>query len=152
MPPPKKRSAVRARAKILAQWRGVDYAPLAFPGFSWKNMNGPKANTIPRERGNFFWKQVAGAKNAGAEMLYVAMFDEMNEGTSIFKCATTDHLPLNGDGSFTGIDADLGSDYYLWLTGQAARGRQCAPMTDVGSQSVRLCAACPDSESDSGSR
>ena len=27
MPPPKK-SAVRARAKILAQWRGVDYAPL----------------------------------------------------------------------------------------------------------------------------
>jgi hypothetical protein len=49
------------------------------------------------------------------------MFDEMNEGTSIFKCATTDHLPLNGDGSFTGIDADLGSDYYLWLTGQAAR-------------------------------
>lgn len=28
MPPPKKKSAVRARAKILAQWRGVDYAPL----------------------------------------------------------------------------------------------------------------------------
>ena len=27
MPPPKK-NAVRARAKILAQWRGVDYAPL----------------------------------------------------------------------------------------------------------------------------
>ena len=27
MPPPKKTSA-RARAKILAQWRGVDYAPL----------------------------------------------------------------------------------------------------------------------------
>ncbi len=27
MPPPKKSSA-RARAKILAQWRGVDYAPL----------------------------------------------------------------------------------------------------------------------------
>jgi predicted nucleic acid-binding Zn ribbon protein len=27
MPPPKK-SAVRARAKVLAQWRGMDYAPL----------------------------------------------------------------------------------------------------------------------------
>lgn len=26
--PPKKSSAARARAKILAQWRGVDYAPL----------------------------------------------------------------------------------------------------------------------------
>ncbi|MFY0255334.1 glycoside hydrolase family 71/99-like protein [Chitinophaga sp. 30R24] len=99
---------------------GVDYVPLAFPGFSWKNMNGPRSNAIPRERGSFFWRQVAGAKSAGAEMLYVAMFDEMNEGTSIFKCATTDHLPLNGDGTFVGIDSDLGSDYYLWLTGQAA--------------------------------
>jgi predicted nucleic acid-binding Zn ribbon protein len=27
MPPPKK-SVIRARAKVLAQWRGVDYAPL----------------------------------------------------------------------------------------------------------------------------
>ena len=27
MPPPKK-SSVRARAQVLAQWRGVDYAPL----------------------------------------------------------------------------------------------------------------------------
>ncbi len=26
--PPQKKSAVRARAKILAQWRGMDYAPL----------------------------------------------------------------------------------------------------------------------------
>ncbi|HEY9261684.1 glycoside hydrolase family 71/99-like protein [Chitinophaga sp.] len=98
----------------------VDYVPLAFPGFSWKNMNGPQANTIPRERGTFFWRQIAAAKNAGAEMLYVAMFDEMNEGTAIFKCATDDRLPLNGEGSFTGIEKDLGSDYYLWLTGQAA--------------------------------
>jgi hypothetical protein len=100
---------------------GVDYVPLAFPGFSWKNMNGPKANTIPREGGSFYWRQIAGAKNAGAEMLYVAMFDEMNEGTSIFKCATVDRLPLNAEGSFTGIETALGSDYYLWLTGQAAR-------------------------------
>ncbi|RAK35015.1 UNVERIFIED_ORG: hypothetical protein DFS12_105346 [Chitinophaga ginsengisegetis] len=100
---------------------GVDYVPLAFPGFSWKNMNGPEANTIPREGGRFYWRQIAGAKNAGAEMLYVAMFDEMNEGTSIFKCATVDRLPLNVAGSFTGIETALGSDYYLWLTGQAAR-------------------------------
>lgn len=100
---------------------GVDYAPLAFPGFSWKNMNGPGARSIPRDRGNFFWEQVAAEKSAGAQMLYIAMFDEMNEGTAIFKCATNDHLPLNGEGKFTGIDNDLGSDYYLWLAGQAAR-------------------------------
>jgi len=99
---------------------GVDYAPLAFPGFSWKNMNGPQAKATPRNRGHFFWKQVAGAKEAGAFMLYIAMFDEVNEGTAIFKCNTTDRLPLNGSGEFVGIDADLGSDYYLWLAGQAA--------------------------------
>ncbi|GEP93182.1 hypothetical protein SAMN05660909_05069 [Chitinophaga terrae (ex Kim and Jung 2007)] len=98
----------------------VDYAPLAFPGFSWKNMNGPKANSIPREQGNFFWRQVAAAKKAGAQMLYVAMFDEVNEGTAIFKCATASHLPLNGETGFVGVEDNLGSDFYLWLTGQAA--------------------------------
>lgn len=100
--------------------RHIGYVPLAFPGFSWKNMNGPHARTIARNRGAFFWQQVAGAKKAGAKMLYIAMFDEMNEGTSIFKVATKSHVPLNGTGSFQGIDDDLGSDYYLWLAGQAA--------------------------------
>jgi len=28
MPPPKKKVAVRARARVLTQWRGVDYSPL----------------------------------------------------------------------------------------------------------------------------
>jgi hypothetical protein len=99
----------------------VAYTPLAFPGFSWKNMNGPQTRSIPRDRGNFFWQQVAAEKSAGAKMLYIAMFDEINEGTAIFKCATKDHLPLNDRGSFVGIDNDLGSDYYLWLAGQATR-------------------------------
>lgn len=98
----------------------VQYAPLAFPGFSWKNMNGPGSRAIDRDNGNFFWQQVAGAKAAGASMLYIAMFDEMNEGTSIFKCATQSHLPLNPGGSFVQIADSLGSDYYLWLAGQAA--------------------------------
>lgn len=97
----------------------LDYVPLVFPGFSWRNMNGPQARSIQRNKGSFFWQQVAGAKKAGAEMLYIAMFDEMNEGTSIFKCATLSQLPRNPGGSFVGIDDELGSDYYLWLAGQA---------------------------------
>ncbi len=103
------------------QSNNIDYVPLAFPGFSWKNMNGPNARSIDRNRGRFFWQQVAGAKEAKVGMLYIAMFDEVNEGTAIFKCNTADRLPLNGEGKFVGIDTDLGSDYYLYLAGEAAR-------------------------------
>lgn len=94
----------------------VDYAPLVYPGFSWKNMKGPDTKQIPRNGGSFFWKQIAGAMNAGCEMLYVAMFDEMDEGTAIFKCAT--EVPA-GESVFVPIEKELGSDYYLWLTGKA---------------------------------
>lgn len=100
---------------------GVDYVPLAFPGFSWRNMNGPRATSIPRNDGRFFWQQVAACHDAGAKQLYIAMFDEVNEGTAILKCNTSDQLPGNGDGRFVGIPSNLGGDYYLWLAGQAAR-------------------------------
>lgn len=101
----------------------VDYAPLVFPGFSWGNLKRDAAlyNESPRLGGAFLWKQIAGAKAAGAQMLYVAMFDEVDEGTAIFKCATEDHLPLNGEGKFVGIEKNLPTDHYLWLTGQAAK-------------------------------
>ncbi|MDR1120342.1 MAG: T9SS type A sorting domain-containing protein [Dysgonamonadaceae bacterium] len=100
----------------------IDYVPVVFPGFSWHNMkqgDGNPYNDYPRESGNFLWKQVAAAKTKGADKLYIAMFDEMDEGTCIFKCETVDHTPLNGDGMFVGYENDLGSDYYLWLSGQA---------------------------------
>jgi hypothetical protein len=99
----------------------VDYVPLVFPGFSWGNLkNDPTIyNAIPRNGGDFLWKQVAGAKNAGAQSLYVAMFDEIDEGTAIFKCLRENELPLNGTKKFVGIENNLDSDYYLWLTGKA---------------------------------
>jgi hypothetical protein len=100
----------------------VDYVPLVFPGFSWGNLKNDHTlyNSIPREKGDFLWKQIAGAKMSGAESLYVAMFDEIDEGTAIYKCAREENLPLNGDGKFVGIEDNLESDYYLWLTGQGA--------------------------------
>jgi hypothetical protein len=57
----------------------IDYIPLAFPGFTWGNMKTDPSlyNQIPREKGDFLWKQVAGAKQAGAKSLYIAMFDEL---------------------------------------------------------------------------
>ncbi|TLV02172.1 glycoside hydrolase family 71/99-like protein [Dyadobacter luticola] len=101
----------------------IDYAPLVFPGFSWGNLKNDKSlyNQIPRGKGDFLWQQVAGAKLSGAEALYVAMFDEVDEGTAIFKTKKEGETPLNADGKFVGIEPDLPSDHYLWLTGQAAR-------------------------------
>ncbi len=101
----------------------VDYVPLVFPGFSWGNLkNQPENyNEIPRNEGDFLWNQIATAKLAGAKMLYVAMFDEIDEGTAIFKCLKEGNLPLNGDGQFVGIESEVENDYYLWLTGQAAK-------------------------------
>lgn len=100
----------------------IEYIPCVLPGYSWGNLSGDAKyyNYIPRDHGDFLWKQVAGAKKGGAASLYVAMFDEIDEGTAIYKCENDDHLPLNGDKQFVGIENDLSSDYYLWLTGQAA--------------------------------
>jgi hypothetical protein len=98
--------------------RGQDYLPVAFPGFSWHNQR-PKAplDEIPRLRGRFLWKQYVEAKQAGATMLYQAMFDEMDEGTAIFKC-TND--PPVGASRFLTLEG-LPSDHYLWLTGMGGK-------------------------------
>jgi hypothetical protein len=97
---------------------GLDYVPVVFPGFSWKNMrpNDP-FNAIPRNKVNFLWEQLAGAIGAGADMIYVAMFDEIDEGTAIFKCAQD--VPV-GASQFVPIENTIPNDQYLWLTGQAA--------------------------------
>lgn len=98
--------------------RGKDYLPVAFPGFSWSNLKpGSPLDQIPRRKGQFLWKQYVEAKRTGATMLYQAMFDEMDEGTAIFKC--TDDPPV-GTSSFLTLEG-LPSDHYLWLTGMAGR-------------------------------
>ena len=97
---------------------GKDYIPVLFPGFSWHNMkkDAPQ-NMIPRLGGCFFWKQVKGAVGAGAESLYLAMFDEIDEGTAFFKCTNT---PPVGESSFITYEGEA-PDHYLWLAGEAAK-------------------------------
>jgi hypothetical protein len=95
-----------------------DYLPVIFPGFSWHNMNAnSKQNQIPRQGGKFLWAQAVEAKRAGATMLYQAMFDEVDEGTAIFK-VTND--PPVGESSFVTYEG-LPSDFYLRLVGQIGR-------------------------------
>ncbi|HZZ27539.1 MAG TPA: glycoside hydrolase family 71/99-like protein [Pirellulales bacterium] len=97
---------------------GKDYLPVVFPGFSWHNMN-PKSpsDQIPRLKGEFLWRQYVDAREAGATMIYQAMFDEMDEGTAIFKC-TND--PPVGDSQFLTFEG-LPSDHYLWLVGTGGK-------------------------------
>jgi glycoprotein endo-alpha-1,2-mannosidase len=122
----------RARIADDIDWckaNKVDYVPTIFPGFSWHNMNpGAPQNQIARNRGKFYWKQVNGAIKAGAGMLYVAMFDEVDEGTAILKSSKN---PPVGLSSFVTIEDDTPNDYYLYLTGYAAKVlRKELPMRD----------------------
>ncbi len=107
----------------------LDYLPVVFPGFSWHNMTGKALDQIPRRKGEFLWSQFAAAQRVGAQMIYVAMFDEVDEGTAIFKC--TSDVPPPGESAFIGYEG-LPSDHYLRLTGHAAKMlRGELPLTDT---------------------
>ena len=102
--------------------RSLEYAPCVYPGFSWYNLSkiqfGGKhrLNAIPRQKGEFYWAQITASLESGAKMLYVAMFDEIDESTAIFKC--TNAPPVNGKFiDYEGMPEDL----YLKLTGLAGK-------------------------------
>jgi hypothetical protein len=102
---------------------GIDYLPVVFPGFSWTNLNSGPFNQIPRNGGNFYWRQVFNAVRSGCAMIYGAMFDEVNEGTAMFKMAPT-RAQLPAQGSFVPLDVDgyaLPSDWYLRVAEQVAK-------------------------------
>ncbi|MFT6110242.1 MAG: hypothetical protein ACJA2W_003167 [Planctomycetota bacterium] len=98
--------------------RKLDLLPVVFPGFSWANLKGAELDAIPRRGGEFLWAQMVAAQRAGCRMIYVAMFDEVDEGTAIFKCSDTP--PVSEQTSFLGTGG-LPSDYYLRLTGLGAK-------------------------------
>lgn len=145
-------------------YEGVVYAPHVYPGGSDRNMhpnNGLDVetdNTGFRYGGKFYWQQLYQDMLNGAQAIYVGMFDEIDEGTAIFKQLNVSDVPGNvyeGDdywvtfytnggygitnveqgGSnvtwsrqasdlnvcFQGIDDGLPTDYYLQLTGMAAK-------------------------------
>jgi arylsulfatase A-like enzyme len=94
------------------------FLPVVFPGFSWHNLHGGKLDDIPRLKGEFLWAQVEAAKKCGSQMIYVAMFDEVDEGTAIFKC--TNDPPVGEGAEFMTYDG-LPADHYLRLVGEAGK-------------------------------
>jgi hypothetical protein len=103
----------------------ITYMPVVFPGFSNRNLRGGRTqlDAIPRECGRFMRSQIANALNEGAGTLYVAMFDELNEGTAIMKIAPhTSDIPPGAQL----LASDQGgclepNDLYLRITGEAAK-------------------------------
>ena len=98
--------------------RDIDFLPVVFPGFSWHNLKGAKLDDIPRLKGKFLWSQMAAAKRTGCNMIYVAMFDEVDEGTAIFKC--TNDPPTGSDVKFLDYQ-QLPTDFYLKLVGTGGK-------------------------------
>ena len=116
--------------------RKLDYAPCVFPGFSSYNLSRGKSgraqilNREPRLGGRFYWNQINAAMESGAKMLYVAMFDEIDEGTAIFKCVS-EPPQVAPPGKLLGY-GDVPPDHYLWLTGQAGRILRGEAVADPG--------------------
>lgn len=151
----------------------VLYVPHCHPGSSDLNMH-PYYTRNSRVKGDFFWTQLHNSIKKGCAAVYIAMFDEIDEGTAIYKVLNKKDVPSNAadeeywvvynpknekvvyvnksgykinttntvfisygqvdaptDGwcksekelaiTFEGIDDDLKTDHYLWLTGQAGK-------------------------------
>jgi len=96
------------------------YMPVVFPGFTWHNLRHGKtpSDQIPRDGGRLLWAQYLAAKQLNVPFVYQAMFDEVDEGTAIYK--VTNSVPAPGKSVFTRLHG-LPSDFYLQLVGEATR-------------------------------
>jgi|GEM_PF-1520500 len=97
---------------------GIDFLPVVWPGFSWYNLKREREsqkNQIPRRGGEFFWTQATRVVSANAKSVYIAMFDEVDEATAMYKLAeTAEDVPAQGYWLTLDADGDdLPSDWYL---------------------------------------
>jgi hypothetical protein len=107
---------------------GIGYMPTVFPGFCWDNLRRTKPGTtmIQRRKGEFYWRQFAIFRELGIRSVFVGMFDEVNEGTAIYK--VSNQIPV---GRYFATYEGLPSDWYLRLTGAATRMiRGDAPLSE----------------------
>jgi hypothetical protein len=101
-----------------AKKAGAMYMPVIHPGFSWDNLQRrpPGSTIMPRLGGEYLWRQFAAASDLGCDMAKVAMFDEVDEGTAIFK--VTNSPPTLGH--FVTLE-NKPTDWYLRLTGEGTK-------------------------------
>ncbi len=94
------------------------WLPVVYPGFSWDNLKrAPTGSTnVPRRGGRFLWEQFHELSKLGVDSVFVAMFDEVDEATAIFK--VTNAPPTQAH--FLGYEG-LPPDWYLRLVGEGAK-------------------------------
>jgi hypothetical protein len=107
-----------AEDKRECERNGTLWLPVVYPGFSWDSLKQQPAgtSTIPRRGGRFLWEQFHELAKMGVTSVYVAMFDEVDEGTAIFKVTSSPPTQAH----FVGYDG-LPGDFYLKLTGAGAK-------------------------------
>ena len=94
----------------LCDARGVLWIPSIYPGFAWDNLmrQEPGKSVIPRRKGAFLREQFRRLGAMGQSSIYIAMFDEVDEGTAIFKVSSNPPVQAH----FQGYEG-LPSDAYL---------------------------------------
>ena len=107
------------RGQAWCDEHNVDFLPVVHPGFSWYNLLGGEKNASPREGGSYLWNEVNEVVSKNAKSVYIAMFDEVDEGTAMFKLAENRSM-IPKEGYWLPLDADgytLPSDWYLRTAG-----------------------------------
>ncbi len=117
-----------AKDKEECDRRGMLWLPVVYPGFSWDNLQKQPTGSslIPRRKGSFLWEQFQALSKLGADSVCVAMFDEVDEGTAIFKVSNMPPSP----GHFVTYEG-MPSDWYLRLVGEGTRmlrAKQAIPL------------------------
>lgn len=73
--------------------RGALWIPVLYPGFSWNNLmhlrKVENVTTVPRRDGQFLWEQFYALAQLKVDCAYLAMFDEVDEGTALFKLSAS---------------------------------------------------------------
>jgi len=105
--------------QVECKKNGTFWIPVVYAGFSWNNnLKLPWGqSTFPRRGGNFLWEQFHElSRMGGIDTVYLAMFDEVDEGTAIFKVANSPPVQAH----FLTYDG-LPSDWYMRLVGEGEK-------------------------------
>ncbi|HEY1066179.1 MAG TPA: xylosidase/arabinosidase, partial [Pirellulales bacterium] len=115
-----KHAATDQWAKDIAECRehGVVWIPVVYPGFRWDNLKQQPTGSgeLPRRGGDFLWEQLQAAAELKCDTVYVAMFDEVDEGTAVFKISNTPPTQAK----FLDLEGKP-SDWYLRLLGEGGK-------------------------------